>query len=284
MLTPSIRSWDALKPLGEEYGRIIAGGLKGGWVDRYENKGKRSGAFSAGSYKGDPYILMNYKEDDLRHVFTLAHEGGHSMHSWFSVRHNPFQTYNYTIFEAEVASTFNEQLLARYLADRSESREMTLFSAGTADRRYSGDHLPADHVCRIRTALPQPGGGGTAPDGGYPAERVPSAVGKVLRRRCGSGGGRGPGRAPDPALLPGPTMSTSTPPAFLPPWLCPRWSWKGEMRSGNATWASSSRGAVASPLDSLKNAGVDMSRPDAVNRALGRFSVLVDQLEKELLG
>jgi oligoendopeptidase F len=96
-------------------------------VDRYENKGKRSGAFSAGSYAGSPNILMNYKDDVLRDVFTLAHEGGHSMHSWYSVKNNPFQHYNYTIFEAEVASTFNEQLLLKYLRERTDSKEMLTY-------------------------------------------------------------------------------------------------------------------------------------------------------------
>ncbi len=110
---------EALAPLGDEYTETLRGGLLGGWVDRYENKGKRSGAFSAGSFVGDPYILMNYKEDVLRHVFTLAHEGGHSMHSWYSVRNNPFPHYDYTIFEAEVASTFNEQLLLKHMLDRA---------------------------------------------------------------------------------------------------------------------------------------------------------------------
>ena len=93
----------ALAPLGEEYVATLGAGLSGGWVDRYENKGKRSGAFSAGSFAGDPYILLNYKDDVLRDLFTLAHEGGHSMHSWYSARSNPFMSYNYTIFEAEVA-------------------------------------------------------------------------------------------------------------------------------------------------------------------------------------
>ncbi|THB66520.1 MAG: oligoendopeptidase F, partial [Spirochaetaceae bacterium] len=106
---------NAFAPLGQEYTDTLRAGLLNGWVDRYENKGKRSGAFSAGSYQGDPYILMNYKQDMLRDVFTLAHEGGHSMHSWYSARSNPFQHYQYTIFEAEVASTFNEQLLFDYL-------------------------------------------------------------------------------------------------------------------------------------------------------------------------
>ncbi len=117
----------ALAPLGDEYRDTLRKGLLGRWVDRYENKGKRSGAFSAGSYDGDPYILMNYKRDVLRDLFTLAHEGGHSMHSWYSARSNPFQHYSYTIFEAEVASTFNEQLTARYLLDHAEEKKMKAY-------------------------------------------------------------------------------------------------------------------------------------------------------------
>ncbi|MDR0642794.1 MAG: oligoendopeptidase F [Treponema sp.] len=125
-------SWDeavelvstALAPLGDEYVGTLRVGLLGRWADRYENKGKRSGAFSAGSFTGDPYILMNYKSDSIRDVFTLAHEGGHSMHSWYSARSNPFMQYNYTIFEAEVASTFNEELLFRRLLKTAEDRDL----------------------------------------------------------------------------------------------------------------------------------------------------------------
>jgi oligoendopeptidase F len=109
----------ALSPLGREYVDTLRSGLEGGWVDRYENKGKHSGAFSAGSFSGDPYILLNYKAELLHDVFTIAHEGGHSMHSHYSARSNPFLSYGYTIFEAEVASTFNEQLLFRFLYDRA---------------------------------------------------------------------------------------------------------------------------------------------------------------------
>lgn len=111
----------SLAPLGDEYVSTLKSGLLGGWVDRYENKGKRSGAFSAGSYSGEPYILLNYKENVLNDLFTMAHEGGHSMHSWHSIRNNPFMCYSYTIFEAEVASTFNEQLVFKYLYDHAVS-------------------------------------------------------------------------------------------------------------------------------------------------------------------
>ncbi len=111
----------SLEPLGDEYGRVLAEGLGGRWCDRYPNQGKRSGAFSSGSYDGWPYILMNYQPDVLDHVFTLTHEAGHSMHTYFSARHQPFEHYNYTIFVAEVASTFNEQLLSRHLMQKAKS-------------------------------------------------------------------------------------------------------------------------------------------------------------------
>src|SRR6266496_2856536 len=102
----------ALGPLGKEYVDILQQGFRSSrWCDRYETKGKRSGAFSSGSYKTPPYMLMNYKEDVFADVYTLAHEAGHSMHSWFSQNSQRFQDYEYPIFLAEVASTFNEDLL-----------------------------------------------------------------------------------------------------------------------------------------------------------------------------
>ncbi|MCR4676917.1 MAG: oligoendopeptidase F [Sphaerochaetaceae bacterium] len=115
---------EALSPLGKDYVDVIYRGITTDrWVDRYENKGKRSGAFSSGAFIGKPYILLNYKEDVVGDVFTLAHEGGHSMHSYYSKSNNPFISYDYTIFEAEVASTFNEQLVAKYYIDNAKDRE-----------------------------------------------------------------------------------------------------------------------------------------------------------------
>ncbi len=111
---------DSLTPLGADYTETLAVGLRGRWCDRYENKGKRSGAFSSGCYDSDPFILMNYKADVLDDVFTLTHEAGHSMHT-HSSKVQPYQYANYTIFVAEVASTFNEQLLTRTLRERATS-------------------------------------------------------------------------------------------------------------------------------------------------------------------
>jgi oligoendopeptidase F len=117
----------SLAPLGDEYCSVLADGLAGRWCDRYPNQGKRSGAFSCGSYDGWPYILMNYQPDVLDHVFTLAHEAGHSMHSYYSAKHQPYEYYNYTIFVAEVASTFNEQFLSRHLMQRAKSDEQRAY-------------------------------------------------------------------------------------------------------------------------------------------------------------
>lgn len=117
----------ALTPLGEEYLATLRNGLKSRWVDRYETKGKRSGAFSSSSYGNPPYILMNYKPDVFSDVFTLAHEAGHSMHSWFSQKHQLYQDYGYPIFLAEVASTFNEELLTHHLLDEARVPAMRAY-------------------------------------------------------------------------------------------------------------------------------------------------------------
>jgi oligoendopeptidase F len=128
-------SWDeacdkvlaALAPLGDEYVQTLGRGLRGRWCDRYENKGKRSGAFSSSSYGNPPFILMNYKRDVFSDVYTLAHEAGHSMHTWYAQATQPFQTYDYPIFLAEVASTFNEELLTHYLLEQTTDRQMRAY-------------------------------------------------------------------------------------------------------------------------------------------------------------
>jgi oligoendopeptidase F len=117
----------SLAPLGAEYVAALGAGLRGRWCDRYETKGKRSGAFSSGSYGAPPYILMNYKDDVFSDVYTLAHEAGHSMHTWFSQRNQLYQDADYPIFLAEVASTFNEELLTHYLLERTTDPKMRAY-------------------------------------------------------------------------------------------------------------------------------------------------------------
>ncbi len=112
---------DSVAPLGEEYVRLLDDGLKmGRWVDRYENQNKRSGAYSSGCFDSMPYILMNYK-GILRDVFTLAHEAGHSMHSLLARKSQPYHYSDYAIFVAEVASTFNEELLSKKLVAEAKT-------------------------------------------------------------------------------------------------------------------------------------------------------------------
>lgn len=112
---------ESLAPLGHDYCQRLERGLSGRWCDRYPNAGKQSGAFSSGTYDSDPYILMNFQEEAVEHVFTLAHEAGHSMHTRYSAEAQPYQYSGYTIFVAEVASTFNEQLLTRLMIERATS-------------------------------------------------------------------------------------------------------------------------------------------------------------------
>jgi oligoendopeptidase F len=118
---------DALVPLGSDYVHTLGGGLRGRWCDRYESKGKRSGAFSSSSYGNPPFIMMNYKADVFSDVYTLAHEAGHSMHTWYAQGNQKFQDYDYPIFLAEVASTFNEELLTHHLLESTDDKKMRAY-------------------------------------------------------------------------------------------------------------------------------------------------------------
>ncbi|MGA3600035.1 oligoendopeptidase F [Lysinibacillus agricola] len=116
----------SLSPLGEEYQGIVQSGLDNRWVDVLENKGKRSGAYSSGAYGTNPYILMNW-QDNVNNLFTLAHEFGHSVHSYYSRKNQPFVYGDYSIFVAEVASTCNEELLNDYLLKTIEDPQQKIY-------------------------------------------------------------------------------------------------------------------------------------------------------------
>lgn len=118
---------DSVAPLGDEYQETLARGLnKERWVDWLETERKRSGAYSSGCYGSHPYMLMNF-HGTLRDVFTLAHEAGHSMHTHLSHTHQPYHTSNYPIFLAEVASTYNEELLFKHLLSMADDEEERLY-------------------------------------------------------------------------------------------------------------------------------------------------------------
>ncbi|WP_019240511.1 MULTISPECIES: oligoendopeptidase F [Bacillus] len=116
----------ALAPLGEDYIKVLKEGFENRWVDVHENKGKRSGAYSSGAYGTNPYILMNW-QDDVNNLYTLIHEFGHSMHSYYTRNNQPYPYGDYTIFVAEVASTCNENLLTEYLLKTLTDEKQRLY-------------------------------------------------------------------------------------------------------------------------------------------------------------
>ena len=119
-------SLDALSIMGDEYVSILKEAFDNRWIDVYENKGKRSGAYSSGAYGTNPYILMNW-QDSIDSLFTLVHELGHSIHSYYTNQNQPFVYGNYSIFVAEVASTCNEALLNHYLLNQTDDKQKRLY-------------------------------------------------------------------------------------------------------------------------------------------------------------
>lgn len=269
----------ALAPLGEEYTTTLRSGLLGGWVDKFENKGKRSGAFSAGSYVGDPYILLNYKEHVFRDLFTLAHEAGHSMHSWYSVRNNPFQHYNYSIFEAEVASTFNEQLLADYLLKNSKDRSMRTYIIGKqiddiiATIYRQTMFAEFEHIVHAAYEKGTP----------LTVEFFRSTYRDLLETYFGSA----------IALEPESDLEGLRIPHFYRAFYVYKYATglsaaltlsqkvlHGDKKDLDAYIAFLKSGGSKFPIDSLKAAGVDMSTPAPIEAALQLFNTLVKKFEE----
>ena len=166
----------ALAPLGEDYVNKVKEGFENRWIDVYENEGKRSGAYSAGAFGTHPYVLLNYN-DTLDNMFTLAHEMGHAMHSWYSNANQPYIYSQYKIFVAEVASTCNEILLMEYLlANTTDKKERAYLLnhyldsfKGTVYRQTmfaefemksnqmaeAGESLNAENLCKLYYGLNQ---------------------------------------------------------------------------------------------------------------------------------
>ena len=272
---------DALKPLGEEYVKTIRNGLLNGWVDKYENEGKRSGAFSAGGYDSDPYILMNYKEDVIRDVFTLVHEGGHSMHSWYSVRNNPYPCYHYTIFEAEVASTFNEELLFRHMLKTSTDPKMRayLLSVRASDilATLYRQTMFAEYE-KITHALVESGTPLTV-------ENLRSEYRKLLELYFG----------PEMVFEDVSDLEGMRIPHFYRAFYVYKYSTgisasmalaervcSGGDKEREDYFKFLKSGGSRYPIESLKLAGVDMASPAPVQAACDNFAKIVDELEKAL--
>jgi oligoendopeptidase F len=279
-------SWDqavdvvleSLTPLGSEYLSVLEEGLRGRWADRYPNRGKQSGAFSCGSFDGDPYILMNFKPQVLNDVFTLAHEAGHSMHSWYSSRSQPFEYYNYTIFVAEVASTFNEQLLTEhFLRNAADDNERAYlinneldsiratvvrqtmfaeFEKRTHEMAEAGEPLTVESFRKTYRDLL---------DAYFGPEFV---IDKVLELECF--------RIPHfyrafyvYKYATGLSAAVALSRRVL----------EGGERELNEYLSFLSGGCSKDPLDLLRDAGVDMTSPEPVKTTLERFRQLTEELD-----
>ncbi|MBR6914515.1 MAG: oligoendopeptidase F [Treponema sp.] len=272
---------NALSPLGKDYTDTLCGGLLGGWTDRYENKGKRSGAFSSGAYTGYPYILLNYKEDDIRDVFTMAHEGGHSMHTWFSKNSNPFLQYDYTIFEAEVASTFNEELVFEYLLKNAKTPEMKnyLLAMRASDiiATLHRQTMFAEFELKAHESV----------ENGKPltAEALRKIYRELLEQYFG----------PEMVFEETSDMEGLRIPHFYGAFYVYKYSTgisaaialakrvtEGGEKERDDYFKFLKSGGSRYPIESLKVAGVDMSSPAPIQSALDVFADLVNQLEKSL--
>ena len=285
-------SWDdavktivkALAPLGTEYVETFTRGMTTDrWCDRYENQNKESGAFSCPGYDFSPYILINYKPTLIESVFTLAHEGGHSMHSWYSAKTQPYRYYDYVIFLAEIASTFNEQLLARYLFNEAtdnktrawivnrelDSIRATIFRQTMFAEFERRAHTIAEEnkplsaaVFRkvYRDVLNEYFGPDFVIDDALELEclRIPHFYRGFYVYKYATGL----------------SAAISLADRVLGGGEAERDAYLGFLKAGSS----------AAPLDILRGAGVDMEKPDAIETAMKRFETLTNTLEELIAG
>lgn len=279
-------SWDeavdvvcnSLQPLGPEYCETLRRGLAGRWCDRYPNQGKQSGAFSYGVYDGDPYILMNYKPTVLNDVFTLAHEAGHSMHSWFSIQHQPFEYYHYSIFVAEVASTFNEQLLTRYMLQHASSDEERAYLINQAIDDIRGTIIRQTMFAEFEKTVHE------MCEGGEPLtiEAFKTVYRQLLEDYFG----------PDFVIDDELSLECLRIPHFYRAFYVYKYATglsaaialsQRVLNGGEAELQAYLNflkgGSSKYPLELLRDAGVDLEKPEPVDLALQQFENLVDQLD-----
>ena len=268
---------DALSVLGEDYVELLKTGFSSRWIDVYENRGKRSGAYSSGSARPHPYVLLNQK-DTLDSMFTIAHEMGHALHSWYSCHNQPVNTSDYVIFVAEVASTCNEILLMRYLLNRTKDVKERAYLInhfldqfkGTIYRQTmfaefelemgrmaeAGEALTADALCEKYLALNKLYfGPDMVSDEAIALEwaRIPHFFYNYYVYQYATGFSAAAALAERILTLGAPAVADYK--RFL------------------------SGGCSTDPISLLKIAGVDMSTPEPVNAALKLFGELVDELE-----
>lgn len=269
---------DSLEPLGSEYCSTLRSGLRGRWCDRYPNQGKQSGAFSSGTYDGQPYIMMNYKPQVLDDVFTLAHEAGHSMHTWLSKSNQPFEYYSYTIFVAEVASTFNEQLLTHHLLEQAKDDRQRAYIINNLIDDIRATIIRQTMFAefeKITHAMVESGEPLTV-------EAVRGVYGKLLADYFG----------PDFTIDPELSLECLRIPHFYRAFYVYKYATglsaaialsqrvlKGGPKELSDYLGFLKGGCSQYPLDLLRGAGVDLEKPEPVDTALQHFGSLVDQLD-----
>lgn len=272
---------ESLRPLGDDYTSHLSTGLRGRWSDRFPNRGKQSGAFSCGSFDGDPFILMNYKPEVLNDVFTLTHEAGHSMHSYYSSANQPFEYYNYTIFVAEVASTFNEQLLTEHLvgqADNDEERAYLINNELDSIRATVVRQTMFAEFEKITHEMAEAGEPLTV-------SSFKEVYGKLLRDYFG----------PDFAIDKELELECFRIPHFYRAFYVYKYATglsaaialsQRVLRGGQdelQQYLNFLRGGCSKdPLDLLRDAGVDMESPEPVATTLTRFQTLTEELDRLL--
>ena len=269
---------EAVKPLGKEYGDIVRGAFRDNWIDVYPNKGKSGGAYSTGTYDSNPFILSNYT-DNLESVSTIAHEMGHSMHSWFSHQAQPPQYADYTIFVAEVASTVNENLLTQLLLNNTTDPKERLALLNHYLEGFKGTVYRQTMFAEFEKGAHAMAERGEA----LTPAALNALYGGLVKDYFG------------PDLIMDEEVASEW--ARIPHFYNSFYVYKYATSYSAAVAISEAilndgesavtpyleflhMGGSQYPLDELRHAGVDLSTPDPVNRALDKFSEVLDEAEK----
>ncbi len=275
----------SVKPLGTDYQNKLKTALAGGWLDVYENTGKRSGAYSAGVYGVHPYMLLNYNET-IDAVFTLGHELGHTMHTLLSQENQPFSNASYTIFVAEVASTFNERLLLDYFLEKTNDPKERIALLQQAIRGITGTFyfqtLLADYELQVHQMVEEGKPITANVLDGIMEELYDVYYGDTIEKDdfLKSVWARIPHVFRSPFYVyQYATCFVSSAKIYNDLMKAPD-SEKGELVEKYLTLLKS--GGNNYPMEQLKLAGVDLTKPETMNAVIEEFARLVDKLEVEL--
>ncbi|MCR4621857.1 MAG: oligoendopeptidase F [Clostridiales bacterium] len=268
---------DCLKVLGEEYGEVLKKALDERWIDPYENEGKSSGAYSWGTYDSHPYVLTNYKED-LDHLQTVAHEMGHSLHTWYSNKNQPYAKSGYSLFVAEVASTVNEVLVLRELMDRYPQDEAQAYLLYNLLDSFRGTVFRQTMFAEFEKNAHEM------------AEKGEPITSETLNEMYGELNKKYYANLEYDELIAYEWMRI---PHFYNCFYVYKYATgfsaamaiAGKIRKEGLKAVEDykkflSAGCSVYPIDALKLAGVDLSKPETVNAALNEFEELLDKYEK----